>query len=160
VFDEQIESNPAAVAVSTTPLFALPIGEHVHEWTVWLSKEDVWKRYSTLSQIAILEGEEREVSFFSFFVKNNNDNKRRTWCCGFCDFGTVWNVLLIVFCALSQRAYKVYTDAVNAADVETNDKGQLALHGMTVSIWTTKIPSEGAGSLLSDVVEAVKDKLS
>lgn len=62
VFDEQIKSNPISVTTSANPLFALPLGEHVQQWEIWLSKDAVWDRYNTLSQIAILEGEEREVS--------------------------------------------------------------------------------------------------
>ena len=62
VFDEQIQANPISLVTSGEPLFSLPIGEHVDEWEIWLSKEAIWDRYSTLSQIAILEGEAREVS--------------------------------------------------------------------------------------------------
>jgi len=104
VFDEQIESNPAAVAVSTTPLFALPIGEHVHEWTVWLSKEDVWKRYSTLSQIAILKGEEREVSSFSFLslLEKQQRQQEKHLLLWFCDSCGCLDVLLIISCAPSR----------------------------------------------------------
>jgi SAM-dependent methyltransferase len=43
------------------PLFSLPLGEESTEWTVWLSKEAVWDRFSTLSQIAVLEGQEKDV---------------------------------------------------------------------------------------------------
>jgi len=62
VFDQQIESNPISLTTSANPLFALPLGENIEEWEIWMSKEAVWDRYSTLSQIAILEGEERKVS--------------------------------------------------------------------------------------------------
>ncbi|KAL1304954.1 hypothetical protein AAFC00_003864 [Neodothiora populina] len=118
VFDEQLESNPVSITLSATPLFALPIGEQVQEWEIWLSKERVWDRFNTLSQIATLEGEERE------------------------------------------QAYKIFTDAINAPDVETNDKGEVALHGMTMAIWTTKIPAEGARAAISEIVDIVKDKLA
>jgi len=64
----------------------------------------------------------------------------------------------LTFCL--QRAYKIYSDAINAPDVETNEKGEVAVHGQTVSIWSTKIPAEGARALVSEVVDAVKDKLS
>jgi hypothetical protein len=42
------------------PLFGLPLGENSVEFTAWLSKEDLWGRLRTLSQLAILEGEELE----------------------------------------------------------------------------------------------------
>ena len=29
-------------------------------WTTWLPPDELWKRFSTLSQVAILEGQERE----------------------------------------------------------------------------------------------------
>lgn len=40
------------------PDFSLPLGEESEEWTVWLSEDGLWDRYSTLSQIAVLEGKE------------------------------------------------------------------------------------------------------
>ena len=39
-------------------MFSLPLGEDSVPFETWLSKEDVWKRYKTLSQVAILEGQE------------------------------------------------------------------------------------------------------
>lgn len=44
------------------PLFSLPLGEESVPFAVSMSKEKVWERYSTLSQIANLEGQEKEVS--------------------------------------------------------------------------------------------------
>ncbi|RMD43907.1 hypothetical protein DV735_g1174, partial [Chaetothyriales sp. CBS 134920] len=41
-----------------SPLFSLPLGEGIEEFETWLSKEEIWNRLHTLSQIAILEGEE------------------------------------------------------------------------------------------------------
>lgn len=41
-----------------------------------------------------------------------------------------------------------------------NERGEVAVHGETVSVWTTKIPSEGARAVISDLVDVVKDKLS
>lgn len=61
IFDEQIESNPLSIATSAEPLFSLPLGENVERWEIWLSKEAVWDRFNTLSQITMLKGEEKEV---------------------------------------------------------------------------------------------------
>ncbi|EON65043.1 hypothetical protein W97_04278 [Coniosporium apollinis CBS 100218] len=98
VFDEQLRSTPLTITAFANPLFSLPLGEHEEKWTVWLSKEAVWDRFNTLSQIAVLEGEERE------------------------------------------RVRQIFDDAVNSDDVETNEKGEIALHGVTVTAWTSKIP--------------------
>jgi hypothetical protein len=38
-------------------------------------------------------------------------------------------------------------DALNGPDVETNEKGEVALHGRTYLVWTTKIPEDGRASL-------------
>lgn len=170
VFDDQTESNPLSLTTSANPLFALPIGEHVQEWEVWLTKEAVWDRFNTLSQIAILEGEEREVSLSIFlggptaFCPDGSHVKLSLCLKALIHMGQgiryVCLYTLLILTNLSQRVYKIYTDAVNASDVETNDKGEIALHGQTVTIWTTKIPSEGARALVTDVIDAVKDKLS
>ncbi|KAI9792885.1 MAG: hypothetical protein M1833_000997 [Piccolia ochrophora] len=37
------------------PLFSLPLGEESIPWVSWLTPEGVWDRFSTLSQIALLE---------------------------------------------------------------------------------------------------------
>ena len=66
VFDQQNVGNPLTTLFAT-PLFGLPIGESNLEWETWLSKDDVWKRYRTLSQIAILEGDELEKVKKQFF---------------------------------------------------------------------------------------------
>ncbi|KAH0842335.1 methyltransferase [Fonsecaea pedrosoi] len=57
VFEDQTASNPLS-ATFANPLFGLPLGEGSVEFTSWLSKEDIWARLRTLSQLAILEGEE------------------------------------------------------------------------------------------------------
>lgn len=63
VFDEQVKKTPLSLLIaSDDQLFALPIGEEQIEWQVKLSMEDAWERFATLSQVAVLEGEEREVS--------------------------------------------------------------------------------------------------
>lgn len=40
-------------------LFSTPLDEEKTPWTVWLELEALWDRVNTLSQVAILEGEER-----------------------------------------------------------------------------------------------------
>jgi hypothetical protein len=61
VFDDQIKSTPLSLIFAANPMFALPLGEEREEWSVFLSKEKVWERFSTLSQIAELEGSKLEV---------------------------------------------------------------------------------------------------
>lgn len=51
VFEDQSTSGQS-------PLFSVPLNEAALEFTSWLSKEDLWGRLRTLSQLAILEGEE------------------------------------------------------------------------------------------------------
>ncbi|KKY29008.1 putative 2-heptaprenyl-naphthoquinone [Phaeomoniella chlamydospora] len=58
VFDDQLESTPWRVIKTADPMFSLPIGEERFPFETWLSKEDIWNRYYTLSQIAVLEGAE------------------------------------------------------------------------------------------------------
>jgi hypothetical protein len=62
VFESQVKSNPLTITVAADPLFSLPLGEEEIKWTVWLSRENVWKRFRTLGQVAVLEGEALEVS--------------------------------------------------------------------------------------------------
>jgi hypothetical protein len=61
VFDDQLKSTPLTIQ-SANPLFSLPLGEGRIGFTKWLSKEAIWDRIQTLSQVAIQEGEQREVS--------------------------------------------------------------------------------------------------
>lgn len=58
------------IVAADDPLFSMPLGANEEAWTVWLTKEKVWERYRTLGQVAILEGEELEVSypFLSLFT--------------------------------------------------------------------------------------------
>lgn len=65
VFDEQIRSGPLSITLTANPLFALPLGEHRHRWTVWLTREAIWNRFRTQSQIAVLPDEESRVSLVS-----------------------------------------------------------------------------------------------
>jgi hypothetical protein len=62
VFDDQIKSTPLTITAFASPLFSLPLGNEAVKWTVWLSKEKIWKRFSTLSQIAVLDGRSLDVS--------------------------------------------------------------------------------------------------
>jgi len=113
VFDSQLSANPLSIVTTTDPLFALPLAENVEEWSIWLTEEALWDRFSTLSQVAMLEGEEREK------VRN------------------------------------VVREALKGDDVQKNEKGEVKLHGMTVSAWTTKIPQKGAEGLLTTVKDAL-----
>ncbi|EXJ71051.1 uncharacterized protein A1O5_06044 [Cladophialophora psammophila CBS 110553] len=60
VFEDQTASNPLSVHFAN-PLFELPLGEGSVEFQSWLSKEELWARLRTLSQLAILEGEELDT---------------------------------------------------------------------------------------------------
>jgi hypothetical protein len=66
IFDKQNASDPISLHFAD-PIFSLPIGEASVEFETWLSKDLIWKRLRTLSQFAILEGDElkkREAEFF------------------------------------------------------------------------------------------------
>ena len=60
-FDEQAGSRSSSLS-SADPLFSLPLGEGSTKFETWLNRDDIWKRYSTLSQVAVLEGEKLEVA--------------------------------------------------------------------------------------------------
>jgi len=60
VFDEQLGTGPLSLIVASEQFFALPLGEFVESWELWLPKDKVWDRLTTLSQIAVLEDGERE----------------------------------------------------------------------------------------------------
>lgn len=67
VFDKQVKKTPLSLLIaSDDQLFALPIGERKLEWEIKLSKEGAWDRFCTLSQVAVLEGVEKEVSVMVF----------------------------------------------------------------------------------------------
>ncbi|KAF6227315.1 hypothetical protein HO133_008758 [Letharia lupina] len=57
VFEEQLKSTPFSIQAAE-PLFSLPLGEESVEFTQWLSSDAIWDRYHTLSQFAVLEGQE------------------------------------------------------------------------------------------------------
>ncbi|KAK1084323.1 hypothetical protein LTR48_005550 [Friedmanniomyces endolithicus] len=47
-----------------------------------------------------------------------------------------------------EKTYKTVMDALNGPEVEVNEKGEVALHGRTFVVWTSKIPEDGRESLL------------
>ena len=101
VFEKQQDTTPLQALKDTFthhfPQFSLPLGEDTVKWTVWLSDDGVWDRFTTLSQIANLdEGKKEEV--------------REQ-----------------VFAALKGEG------------VERNEKGEIALHGVTYLAWTSRI---------------------
>jgi len=61
VFEKQLSTTPFTIQAAD-PLFSLPLGEESVKFTYWMSKDAIWKRYSTLSQIAVLEPAGKEVS--------------------------------------------------------------------------------------------------
>lgn len=61
VFEKQLSTTPFTIQ-SADPLFSLPLGEESVGFIYWMSRDVVWERYSTLSQIAVLEPAEKEVS--------------------------------------------------------------------------------------------------
>ena len=54
VFDEQGRSNPLTLHFAD-PIFGLPVGEESFDFVRWLPKEDVWKTFTTYSQVANLD---------------------------------------------------------------------------------------------------------
>ncbi|KAL8954050.1 MAG: hypothetical protein Q9222_000107 [Ikaeria aurantiellina] len=57
VFDKQLSSTPFTIQAAD-PLFSLPVGEDSVDFTHWMHPEAIWERYRSLSQIAVLEGDE------------------------------------------------------------------------------------------------------
>ncbi|KAI6085456.1 S-adenosyl-L-methionine-dependent methyltransferase [Hypoxylon rubiginosum] len=78
VFDQQLPTNPVQVIKDTftnsLPRFSLPLGEANTKWTVWLSEEALSSRLNTLSQIAVLKGDEREafVKLFKEIIREDD----------------------------------------------------------------------------------------
>ncbi|KAI0555160.1 S-adenosyl-L-methionine-dependent methyltransferase [Xylaria curta] len=70
VFEQQPPANPVQAIRNTfadhLPRFSLPLGENTVKWSMWLSEEALWARINTLSQIAVLEGKEREEAVMKF----------------------------------------------------------------------------------------------
>jgi len=67
VFDDQLKGNPLSIVTGADPLFSMPLGESSVPFEIRLSKEDVWKRYRTISHINVLEGEKLEQTRKTFF---------------------------------------------------------------------------------------------
>lgn len=61
VFENQVSTTPFTIQAAD-PLFSLPLGEESVKFTYWMSKDAIWKRYSTQSQITVLDPAEKEVS--------------------------------------------------------------------------------------------------
>ncbi|TAQ89020.1 hypothetical protein B7494_g2665 [Chlorociboria aeruginascens] len=100
-FESQVDSTPLQALKDTLthnlPKFSLPIGEEDIQWTVYLSDEQVWDRFNTLSQIAVLEGEVRE--------------------------------------GVKREAM----EALKNESTIRNQKGEVAVHGVTHLAWTSRI---------------------
>lgn len=63
VFNNQVKTTPLSLITGhgDDQLFSLPLGEQEEPFEVKLPKERIWDRFNTLSQIAMLEGDEKEV---------------------------------------------------------------------------------------------------
>ena len=101
IFEKQQDSTPLQTLKDTFthnfPTFSLPLGEEMVKWTVYLSDEAVWLRYSTLSQIANLDAAKKD------------------------------------------KVRKTVADALKGEDVERNEKGEVAVHGVTYLAWTSRV---------------------
>jgi hypothetical protein len=101
VFENQLDTSPLQTLKDTFnhnyPSFSLPVGEDDVKWTVWLTDEGVWSRFSTLSQIA-----------------NQTEDKRA-------------------------EIRKDVLEALKGDGVERNSKGEVALHGVTHIVWTSRV---------------------
>lgn len=101
VFEKQMDTTPLQTLKDTfihnLPQFSLPLGNEDLKWTIYLTDNEVWSRYATLSQIANQEGERKE------------------------------EVRRAVFEALKDES------------TERNDKGEVAVHGVTHLAWTSRV---------------------
>jgi hypothetical protein len=114
-FDDQLASSPPSLT-SADPLFSLPLGEGSVKFETWLSRDDVWQRYRTLSQIAVLEGEKLEVR--DNYIRMYHGAETR------------------------QEVKKAFFDAINEKDLLEDDQGRVAVHGQTFFAWTSRIPGQ------------------
>ncbi|KAF6839920.1 putative SAM dependent methyltransferase [Colletotrichum plurivorum] len=104
VFDRQLDSNPLRAVAEVVleggrkmPLFSVPVGEERVPFVVWLTPEALWNRLRTLSQVAVLQGEQA-------------------------------------------TAFKDSFDKILSGEtVEKNEKGEVALHGVTYFAWTSRL---------------------
>jgi hypothetical protein len=80
-FEQQQDSTPLQTLKDTfshhMPTFSLPLGEEHVKWTVWLTEEALWSRYTTLSQIANLEEDRKEEVRKEVFAALNGDDVER-----------------------------------------------------------------------------------
>ncbi len=78
VFEKQLATTPFTIQAAD-PLFSLPIGEQSIPFTYWMSKEAIWDRYSTMSQIVLLNPREKEVSFAVKLLQNLGPASTSLW---------------------------------------------------------------------------------
>jgi hypothetical protein len=101
VFEKQQDTTPLQTLKDTFthnfPTFSLPLGEETVRWTVYMSDEAIWGRYTTLSQVANLDEERRE------------------------------------------EIRKQVLTALKEGDTERNERGDIALHGVTYLCWTSRV---------------------
>lgn len=101
IFDKQQDTTPLQtlkdIVSHNLPTFSLPLGEETVEWTVWMSEEAIWGRYTTLSQVANLDETKRE------------------------------------------EIRKQVSTVLKEGDTERNEKGEIALHGVTYLCWTSRV---------------------
>jgi len=46
---------------ASSPIFSMPLGEQTFEFTKWLTPQQIWDRYATLSQVLVLDEAEKQV---------------------------------------------------------------------------------------------------
>jgi hypothetical protein len=100
-FEEPLHTTPLQTLKDTLshnfPNFSIPIGEDNVKWTVWLTDDGVWSRFSTLSQIVNQTGDKRA------------------------------------------EIRKEVLEALKGDGVERNSKSEVALHGVTHLVWTSRV---------------------
>ena len=126
VFDEGLKSTPLTIQ-RANPLFSLPLSEEIFRWTAWLAKDALWERYHTLSQIAVLEGEDLKVGGERRPEKDSE--------------------LLISTQAVNAKVYS----AMERDDVERTKTGKVKIHGRTALYWTNAIPGAPLGECPSNL---------
>lgn len=112
-FEKQLSSTPFSIQTAD-PLFSLLLGENSEQFLDWLTPEAVWERFHSLSQISVLQGEQLVVS-------------KHTGRC-------------ILWADRGQTTRSQVFEALEGDDVERNERGEVALHGRTVWVWTTAVP--------------------